>query len=456
MNMNKINRELKPLPQDEIKFSLPEIQSFILDNKLKVFFVQKNELPILQLNLVINAGSKFDPTDKKGLANLTAMAIDEGAGNYNALELSDEFDTLGTHFNVGASQDNIFLSLQTLKENFERSLELFSAVILNPHFNEKDFDREKRKVLIKLLQLKDEPDQIADAAYEYLIFGKDNPYSSISLGDEKSVGNILNEDVKLFYNLNFKPDNGALIVVGDSNIEELRKYFNTFLLKWKPENVTSFKVKNSTRNKIQIFLVHKEGSVQSEIRIGHLSSQRNEKDYYSKILLNNILGGQFSSRINLNLRENKGYTYGASSRFIYYKNAAHFVVSTSVGSENTGNAVKEIINELNSIRNGVEEKELEFAKSSIIRKLPSNFETNKQIASNLTAKYIFSLPDDYFNNYIEKIKSITLEEVKQAAEKNIFPEEAVILIVGDKNKIANQFEGLDLGEAKIIEYPSEK
>ncbi|MFZ0452834.1 MAG: pitrilysin family protein [Ignavibacteriaceae bacterium] len=451
--MNEVNRKLKPLPKEEIEFSLPEIQSFALDNKLKVFFVQKNELPILQLNLVVNAGGKFDPIDKKGLANLTAMAIDEGAGKYDALELSDEFDTLGSHFNVGTSQDNIFLTLQTLKEHFERSFDLFSIVLLKPHFNEKDFDREKRKVLIKLLQLKDEPDQIADAAYEYLIFGKDNPYSSITLGDEKSVVNISNEDIKLFYNLHFRPDNSSLIIVGDSNLEELKEYLNLLLVKWKPENVTSFQVSSSARNKTQIFIVHKEGAVQSEIRVGHLSLERNEKDYYEKNLLNNILGGQFSSRINLNLREKRGYTYGASSRFTYYRNAAHFIISTSVGSENTGNAVKEIINELRSIRNGVDEKELEFAKSSIIRKFPSNFETNKQIASHLTAKYIFSLPDDYFNNYIEKIMGVSLEGVKLAAEENIFPEEAVVLIVGDKNKVAKQLEGLGLGDTKIIEYP---
>jgi zinc protease len=453
MNMNKVNRELKPLPKDEIDFSLPEIQSFILDNKLKVFFVQKNELPIIQLNLVVNAGSKFDPAGKKGLANLTSMVIDEGAGNYNSLELSDEFDTLGSHFNVGVSEDNVFLSLQTLKENFERSLELFSSVIIKPHFNEKDFEREKRKVLIKLLQLKDEPDQIADAAFEYLIFGKDSPYSSITSGDQKSVENISNEDVKMFYNLHFKPGNSVLIVVGNSDVKELHENFNLFLAEWEDKKISSAQVSKSVKNKTQIFLVHKEGTVQSEIRIGHVSPERNEKDYYSKMLLNNILGGQFSSRINLNLRENKGYTYGASSRFTYYKNAAHFVISTSVGSENTGNAVKEIMNELNSIRNGIDEKELEFAKSSIIRRFPSNFETNKQIASNLTAKYIFSLPDDYFNNYIEKIKSVPLEEVNRAAEENIFPEEAVILIVGDKNKVSAQLENLNLGEVKLINFP---
>ncbi len=451
--MEQINRSVKPSPTNEIDFSLPEIQSFSLDNKLKVFFVQKNDLPILQLNMIVNAGSKFDPDDKKGLANLTSMLIDEGAGNYNALELSDEFDTLGSNFNVGASQDNIFLSLQTLKEYFERSLDLFSTVITKPHLNQTDFDREKRKVLIKILQLKDEPDQIADSAYEYLIFGKDNPYSSSTLGEEKSVNNISNEDIKLFYDLYFKLDNFALIVVGDSSINELKENLNLLLAKWQPKKTIDISINKTVRSKTQIFLIHKEGAVQSEIRIGHLSSERNEDDYYSKILLNNILGGQFSSRINLNLRENKGYTYGASSRFNYYKNGAHFIVSTSVGSENTGNAVKEIVNELHSIRKGAEQKELDFAKSSTIRRFPSNFETNKQIASNLTAKYIFSLPDDYFNNYIEKIRSISLEEVNQAAEKNIFPEESIILIVGDKNKVFSQLENLNLGEVKQINYP---
>lgn len=451
--MEQINRGIKPTPSTEINFSLPEIQRFNLDNGLKVFFVQKNNLPIIQINMIVNAGSKYDPADKKGLANLTSMLIDEGAGNYNALELSDEFDTLGSHFNVGASQDNIFLSLQTLKEYSERSLDLFSTVITKPLLNQADFDREKRKSLIKILQLKDEPDQIADSAYEYLVFGGDNPYSSSTLGDEKSVNNISNEDIKLFYDLYFKPDNSALIAVGDSSIDELKDNLNLLFVKWQPKKIRDISINKSARANTKILLIHKEGAVQSEIRIGHLSSERSEDDYYSKILLNNILGGQFSSRINLNLREDKGYTYGASSRFNYYKNGAYFIISTSVGSENTGNAVKEIMNELHSIRKGAEQKELDFAKSSTIRRFPSNFETNKQIASNLTAKYIFSLPDDYFNNYIEKIKSVSLEEVNKAAENNIFPEESVILIVGDKNKISGQLENLNLGEVKLISYP---
>jgi zinc protease len=451
--MNKIDRSKKPLPENEINFSLPEIQKFSLDNKLEVYFVQKNDLPILQLNMIVNVGSKCDPDLKKGLANLTSMLIDEGAGNYDALELSDEFETLGSHFNIGTTQDNVFLSLQTLKENFQRSLDLFSTVITKPHLNQKDFEREKRKLLIRILQLKDEQDQIADLAFEHLIFKNSNPYSFPLLGDEKNVNNISIDDAKNFYNLHFNPADSALIVVGNSNLDELKENLNLFFAQWKPADISTIPINKSLINKTQIYLVHKEGAVQGEIRIGHLSSKRNEEDFYSKTLLNNILGGQFSSRINLNLREDKGYTYGASSRFVYFKDGGYFWVSTSVGSENTGNSVKEIMNELNAIKAGATQKELDFAKSSAIRRFPSNFETNKQIASNIAVKYIFSLPDNYFNNYIQNLKNVDLEEVNQAAVKNIFPEESVIVIVGDKNKITNQLEKLNLGEIKLIDYP---
>ena len=188
--------------------------------------------------------------------------------------------------------------------------------------------------------------------------------------------------------------------------------------------------------------------VQSEIRVGHLSTKRNEEDYYSRLILNTILGGQFSSRINLNLREKKGYTYGAHSRFNYFKESAYFYVSTSVGIENTANAIAEIFNELNGIQGGVTPDELEFAKSSIIRKFPSNFESNKQIASNLIGMVIHSLPEEYFNNYVVNVKSINIGDVNSAAAKFILPEKSVTVIVGDKAKLTGQLKDFDI---EIIE-----
>jgi zinc protease len=446
-----LDRKIKPAPKQEIDFNLPDIKHLFPSGKedgLRTYFVEKNNLPLVQINLIINAGSKFDPAGKKGLSNLTAMTIDEGAGEYNSLQLSDEFDILGSSFNVSSDEDLITFSLKTLKENFNRSLELLKLIVSEPLFSQKDFEREKRKIQIKLLQLKDDPEQIADILFDELIFTSQSPYSYPVIGNEDNLKNIEIKDVKEYYQKFFHIKNSALFIVGDisenevkNSLYELEKVVSNSKL-----NGSKLNIPNVNRNKTHIYIFHKENSVQSEIRVGHLSDKRNEKDYYRKLVMNNILGGQFSSRINLNLRENKGYTYGAFSRFNYFKDAGYFYVSTSVGIENTANALKEILFELNEIKNGAKKEELEFSKSSIIRKFPSNFETNRQIASNLISKYVFGLPQDYFNNYLGNIKSLTKEEINKTAVENILTDNLTIVVVGDKNKIKSELGSLGAGE----------
>ncbi len=449
------DRSIKPEPIEEISFALPGIKHFTLQNGLRIIFVPKHTLPILQLNLMVDAGSKYDPHDKKGLANLTAMTIDEGAGGYDALELSDEFDLLGTHFNAHASNDNIHLSLQSLSEHFDRSLKLFGKVLLKPYFDDSAFHREKRKIITRIMQVKDDPAEIADTAFEHIIFGKINPYSYPSRGYEDTVANISNEDVKKFYTQYFTPERSYGIIVGDIDEAGLKDKLNYYFNTWKPADNKILLEVSQIKNKAGVYLADKKGSVQSEIRIGHIAPKRDIKDYFPKAILNIILGGQFSSRINLNLREKHGYTYGASSRFSYYKDNAHFSVSTSVGIENTLNAVNEIIKELNEIKNGITSAELDFAKSSIMRQFPSQFETYRQIAANLMGKVMHSLPDDYFNTYLDNVKNVTKQDVDSIAVKNIFPDELVIAIVGDKEKILKQFVDSGLGEIVEVDLKGE-
>ncbi len=440
-----LDRTVKPFPKDEINFSLPAVESLKSNDGLQIFMAHKDNLPLIQFNLVVNAGSKLDPEGKKGLSNLVAMTIDEGAGNYNSLQLSDQFEILGTSFNVSADDDLITFSIKTLKENFKRSFDLLKSIINSPHFDVKDFEREKRKVLVRLLQIKDDPEEIADILYEKLIFGGSNPYAYSTLGNDKNLNNIEVSSVNTFYKENFFPRNSALFIAGDFNREEIIQHANSLFENQNDKKTDNFAIDSTEQKETRIYLFHKPDAAQSEIRIGHISDKRNENDYYSKLLMNNILGGQFSSRINLNLREKKGYTYGAFSRFNYYKDAGYFYVSTSVGTENTVNAVKEILFELKEIQNGAKKEELAFSKSSIVRRFPSNFETNKQITSNLISKYVFSLPDDYFNNYIDKIENVNLGDINIAAKENISVDNLVILIVGDKNKIANELSQLQLG-----------
>lgn len=447
-----LHRSLRPPAGDEISFSLPEIKKFKLDNGLPVLFVRRNNLPILRFNLIIDAGSKFDPADKKGFVNLFSMMIDEGAGGLTALELNEEIELLGSNMDVSSSNDNIFISLRTLKENVDKSLELFSKVIIHPHFNEEDFLREKRKILTRILQLNDDPDEIADITFEHYLFGESHPYGYPVIGSKNNIENISGSaELKDFYSKFISPQNAVMIVVGDSGQDEIKTKLNYHLADWKAAPAKTGISINSSPDEKRIFLVHKDNAVQSEIRIGHLSSTRKSADYFHKNILNTILGGQFSSRINLNLREDKGYTYGAFSRFSYYKDAAYFYTSTSVGAENTGSAVKEIFLELERIRHGVMFEELAFAQSSIIRKFPSNFETNRQIAANLAAIVIHSLPDNYFDTYLDNIKHVTIDDVNAAAINNIFPKEAVVIIVGDKKKVLPQLKdfGREIVEMKI-------
>ena len=433
-------RGIKPVPSEELDFIVPQIQVFKLTNGLTVYFVERHNLPILRINIISEAGSKFDPPGKKGLSNLFGMMIDEGAGEYTALQLSDEFELLGSNFDIKCTSDNIYFSLRTLKENSDKSLRLLASIITDPHLLKGDYEREQRKVLTRILQLRDDPDEVANTAFDYLLFGKDNPYAYPILGFEENVSQISIEDVKLFFENFFVPNNSALIAVGDITRPELEEKINYYFGSWKSKEINQIPGSiQDDQGLRKIHFIDRKNSVQTEIRMGHLSSKRNAYDFFPKMILNNILGGQFSSRINLNLRENKGYTYGASSNFYYYKDGAYFIVSTSVAEENTASAVKEMFNELHGIRKGVTREEVEFAKSSIIRKFPSNFETNSQIASAMSRMFIHQLPDNHFQTYVDKVRRVSVEQINQASLKNIFPDQMITVLAGDKDKLAAQF-----------------
>jgi zinc protease len=438
------DRKNKPETKLEIRFNLPQTNEFTMENGLRVISIQKDKLPLVRLNLMINAGSKNDPENKKGLAYLTSLVMDEGADGLNALQLSDEFDMLGSSFSISTDNDLINLSLQSLTENFDRSMELFSKVLLRPSFNADDFLREKKKLITRIMQSKDEPEFLADQIFDMVVLGKLNNYSFPVSGYEETVESIKVDDIKNYYQNYFFPSNASLIVVGNISKNNLVILVNKYFSDWEnTQQKISFSATSNNPDK-KIYLYHKEGSVQTEIRVGHLSDGRNQKDFFQRYILNTILGGQFTSRINLNLRERNGYTYGATSRFQYFKDAAFFEVSTSVGIENTANALKEILFELDNIHNGVSDTEIDFAKSSITKKFPLNFETYRQITSGIAGKILYGLPDNYFENYIQNVNAVLKSEVNEAAKKFILNDKLTIVLVGDKNLLLEK-----LGEMRI-------
>lgn len=431
-----INRKTPPAPKENISFTIPKIKLLRSLKGTDVYFVGKDKLPIVQLIVMFSGGSKFDPSNKTGLAYLTSMMIDEGAGKYDSLQLNNEFEKLGSMINISADHDFFSFSLLSLKENFSRSFELLSQIINEPWFDEKDFSREKKKMLDRILQLKDEPSFIASAAFEKQIFGS-GFYALPEIGFDNTVSNISIEDIKEFYKKVLLNSEIKLIAVGNIDENELLKLADKYL----PANINSAIIPQfvpTVRSKTKFYFINKQDSAQSEIRIGHISKSRNSEDFYPTRLMNTILGGQFSSRINLNLREQKGFTYGAYSSFNYFQKAGYFDVSTAVDIQNTAEAVSEILTELNSIRVNILEKEIDFAKSYLIKQFPSRFETYIQVARNIVPLIVHSLPLNYYQNYTDNLKHVTEDEIYKAALNNIYPEELIVLIVGDKEIIEPQ------------------
>jgi len=448
--MIKLKRNSVPKPQNTPLFSLPKIEELRTTNSCKIFYVHKKNLPIVRFSYVLELGSRFDPKYKKGLANLFGMVLDEGADGLNALELKEKFQLLGTNFSLNTSKDSVSFSILSLKENFSKSLDLVSLILNKPNFSKKDFEREKNKVLTSHQQIKDSADYIADISFDTLVF-INNSYAFPTIGVKDHITKLSLQDIKSYYKNIFKKAAPYLIVVGDIEKDNLVSIIQTKFAPIRQNNSIKKPAKILKGTKTQIYFVNKKGSVQSEIRIGHINNKRIEKAFYSKSILNTIFGGQFSSRLNLNLREKKGYTYGIHSGFDNYKDASVFNISTSVSSENTGNAIREIIVEMHKIQKGVTKNELSFAKSSISKRFPSNFETYGQIASNISSKIKYNLPDNYFNDYLKKINKVTLNELKNAAVNNIHPKKSLILVVGDKEKILPQLEKLKLGKITEVD-----
>jgi zinc protease len=432
-----LDRKIKPEPSGKIDFKLPNIKIFTLENRLKVYHVIKNSLPIIQINLIIPAGSIYCSSDKNGLSTLTSMLIDEGAGDLDGLEISNRIEMLGSILSINSNKEYTTMSLLSLKENFQKSLEIFSLIVQKPTFNQLDFDREINRLNSKIIQLNDDPSYLASSGFNKELY-KNTPYRFSSNGSIDSIKNITNKDVSEFYKNNYSPNGASLIVVGDISRNELEIVLNESISNWKNNNTTNYAEYKLDQSKRQLILIDKAEAAQSEIRVGHISEARNSNNFYARTIMNSILGGQFSSRINLNLRENKGYTYGANSNYHYNRLGSSFAVSTSVKSENTSASLREILFELENIKISITSEEINFSKSYLIRRYPSLFETYSQIASNISLLPIFELKKDYFSNYINNISIVTSSEIEDCAKESIQLENLVIVVVGNQKVLGDQ------------------
>ncbi len=418
-----------------------------LSNGLEVLVVEHHELPVVSMNLVMKMGAAGDPADKAGLASLSADMLDEGTATRSSLDISDQLASIGSSLNVAAGWDSTTATMRTLTRHLDRALEIYSDVITNPAFPDKDLERLRLQRVTALRQQRDSPDAIAGLVFQTVLYGRNHPYGHPLTGDEASLTGLTGADVRGFYGTYYRPNNSALIVVGDVKPDALVAKLEKAFAGWKSGHVPAVDVSAAPvqRDHTAIYLVDRPGSVQSVIQIGQVGVPRSSPDYFPLFVMNRILGGASSARINLNLREDKGYTYGANSAFSFRRGAGPFTAAAPVQGFSTKESVYEFMKEIRGIRGEipVTAAELDAAKQSIVRGFPRGFETPDQIAAGLELIVTYDLPDTYFNSYIERVQAVTLEDINRVANRYLQPDRMAVVIVGDRRAIEQPLRTLD-------------
>ncbi|MBV9925303.1 MAG: insulinase family protein [Acidobacteria bacterium] len=435
----------KPGPNPTLK--LPSAERRTLSNGLEVLVVRHSELPIVAFDLVVKMGAAGDPAGQAGLASLTADMLDEGTQTRSSLEISDQLADIGAFVGINAGWDSSTANMTTLKRHLDRALDIYADVLLNPAFPDKELARLRDQRMTAFKQRRDDPNQIASIVYSGLLYGKEHPYGRALTGNEESLGAVTGADVRKFYETFYRPNNATMIVVGDTTADEVVPKLEKAFGRWEKGHVPAVDVSAAPvqRERAQLYIVDRPGSAQSVIYAGHVGVPRSNPDYFPLLVMNNLLGGGFVSRINLNLREDKGYTYGARSFFDFRRGAGPFTATAPVQTAVTKESVVELLKELRGVRGDipVTPQELEYAKQAIIRGFPRTFETPAQIADRLETVVTYGLPDTYFNSYIERVQAVTLDDVNRVANRYLQPDRMAVVIVGDRAKIEQGLRSLD-------------
>ena len=438
--------ELGPPP----KLSLPPITTRQLSNGLRLMIVEQHELPLADFVLLVGSGSTADPASKPGIANLVSAMLREGTTTRKSLEIADQIAFLGIRLSPTSSWESSTLSLHTPTAQLDSALALFADVALHPSFPANEFERVRKTQLTELLQLRDQGAAIASIAFPAIIYGSAHPYGAPAQGTEASVKALTTGDLQSYYQANFRPNNATLIVVGDVTPAQVEQRINALFGGWQRADIPQINYSEPPKTATTtIYLIDKPGAAQSSFRIGAVGVPRSTQDYFALTVMNTILGGSFSSRLNQNLRETRGYTYGAGSRFDMRRAAGPFLASAEIVTAKSDSALLEFMKELNGIRQLVPPAELSRAKRYLQLQLPGNFETTQQIAAALVPVALYGLPLDYYNNYVQNIEGVTQADVARVAQQYINPGSLAVVIVGDRKTIETGLKATNVGPIAI-------
>jgi zinc protease len=380
------------------------------------------------------------------MANFVAAMLDEGTSKRNALQIADDVARLGASLGTSSSMDATTISARSLTKNFPATLEILADVTLYPSFPAEEIERQRASRLAALVQQRDNPGQVAAQVTAAALYGPKHPYGYSEVGTEGSVKALTKDEMVGFWKQNFVPNNAALVVAGDISMDELRALAEKSFGSWQAGTPTQAALGAPTTTAARVVVVDKPGSPQTQVRVASIGAARSSPDFRPMQVMNLALGGLFSSRINMNLREQHGYTYGASSQFSFRRAPGPFQVASGVRTDVTGPAVSEIFKEVKGmIDRPVSDDELKKAKDSLSNSLPGAFESSANAVSNFSNVFIYDLGLDYYTRYAEQVNAVTADQALAAAKKYLVPNAMVVVAVGDKAKIEPQLKKLNLG-----------
>ncbi|HVF39229.1 MAG TPA: pitrilysin family protein [Gemmatimonadaceae bacterium] len=442
---------MRPAPGPSREYHFPRFERRSLENGISVVVAPVKKLPVVSVLAVINGGAVAEPRGKEGVAELTALALREGTKGKSGLELITAFEELGTSLETGADWDTTVASMTLLTNHLPRAFEVFSEVLTSPEFPDAEIERLRAERLAERMQIVSEPRGLADESFSRFIYDDGSRYAEPLGGSSASVSGITRADVTDFYRRVYAPDAVTIIFAGDVTVDEAMGLVEKSLGQWKGRReAPPVNADKPARIARASQIIAKPEAAQSELRLGHVGVPRTHPDYFDIVVMNAVLGGLFSSRINLNLREAHGYTYGASSYFDWRRGSGPFVISTAVQSEVTGAAITETLAEIEKMRREkISDEELTLATSYLDGVFPIRYETTSAIASALAGMVTFGLPEDYYDTYRAKVRSVTTAGVLRAAERYVNLDELQIVVVGDASLIRQQVEEIGVGPMSV-------
>jgi zinc protease len=438
----------KPGPARPLELATPT--SATLSNGLTLILNERRGLPIVAASLVIKAGSDANPVDKAGLANFVAAMLDEGTQTRGALQIADEVARLGATLNTGSTMDATTISARSLSKNFGATLDLMADVALRPSFPADEIERQRASRLGQLVQQRDNPGQVAAQVMAVALYGPRHPYGYTEIGTEASTKAVTREEMMDFWRRNFVPNSAALVVAGDITMADLRARAEKAFGSWARGTPVRTELGMPDTTRAKAIVVDMPGTPQTQLRVAGIGAARSTPDFRALQVMNNALGGLFSSRINMNLREQHGYSYGASSGFAFRRGAGPFVIAAGVRTDVTAPAVGEIFKEIaGMLEKPMSDEELQKAKDALANSLPGAFETGLNTVASFSNIFIYDLGLDYYTTYARQVHAVTAEQALDVARRYLVPDRLVVIAVGDRSAIEADLVKLNLGTLEI-------